>query len=423
MNDHHAQEALKRIWQSRDVKEIAGRAAQRRMNTQGEWAPPEGITPTKEILYLSVGIPDTGSLPREAIGEAMRHVLGQEDDAALRYGFGLGYYPIRKYLTEMNARKGRGEITEDWFQLCNGSSGAIDLVVRSLIDPGDVIVTESPCYMGSLGNFIGVGAEVCSISMDEAGLNVVELERKLAALKVKGKRVKLVYTIATFQNPTGVAMSRERKEALLSLAGREKFLVLEDTAYEDLYYDAPSSDSLSALSDGYGVIAVGTFSKIVATGLRIGWIQARPEFIALFGRMRFDMGQNQMALRMMGRFLEQGNLAPHLAKIRALYKDKMNLTAEAIEENLKGYVSFARPAGGFYLWAKLADGISARDVWRTAFQEGVAVNLGDSFFPDAESKNGEYLRIAYSWTARDKLKEAVQRLTTAIRRVADGQAA
>jgi 2-aminoadipate transaminase len=423
LKSNDPKEALRRIWQERDLKEIAGKAAKTRINTSSEWASPEGIQPRKELLFLSVGIPDTGSLPRKALNEAMEYVLRQEDDAGLRYGFGPGYYPIRKYLAETYSKRNRFEVSEDWFQLCNGSSGAIDLVVRSIIDPGDVIIAESPSYMGSLGNFIGVGAEVCSISMDEFGMDIKELEQKLRALKKKGKQAKLVYTISTFQNPTGVSMSRERKEELLHLAAREGFIVLEDTAYEDLYYDTPDSDTMSSLSNGYGVITVGTFSKIVATGLRIGWVHARPEFIRLFGRMRFDMGQNQMALRMMGRFLELGNLEPHLTQIRALYKNKMNFTADAIEQQMKNYVSFTRPRGGFYLWVKLAEGLSAKDVWRTATQEGVAVNPGYSFFPDIQSRNGEYLRIAYSWAPMDRLEEAVKRLATAFQRVANGDVA
>ena len=159
-------------------------------------------------------------------------------------------------------------------------------------------------------------------------------------------------------------MSRERKEQLLNLAAKEGFLILDDNAYGDLYYDTPDFHTLSGLSDGFGVITTGTFSKTIATGLRIGWICARPEFIRLFGRMKFDMGQNQMALRMMGHFLESGHFDKHLTHVRILYKKKMNLIADAIQHYLKDHVSFIRPLGGFYLWIKLADGISAKDVWR-----------------------------------------------------------
>jgi len=411
------------LWQDRGVREIAGHSARIRVDTPFEWAQPENIKPKKKLLYLSVGIPDTGSLPRKELNKAMQYVIRQEDDTSLRYGFGPGYYPIRKFLADTYSRERNLEVTDQWFFLCNGSSGAIDLVVRSIIDPGEVIITESPTYMGSLGNFMGVSAEICPVSMDQFGLDINELKHKIHALKKQGKRIKLVYTISTYQNPTGVTMSKERKERLLQLAAEEGFLILEDNAYGDLYYDTPDFHTLSGLSDGFGVITTGTFSKTIATGLRIGWICARPEFIRLFGRMKFDMGQNQMALRMMGRFLESGYFNRHLTNVRILYKKKMNVIADAIQHHLKDHVSFTRPAGGFYLWVKLADGLSAKDVWRTATQEGVAVNPGYSFFPDKKNTNGEYLRIAFSWAPMDQLEEAAVRLSVACKRVAQSDAA
>jgi len=168
---------------------------------------------------------------------------------------------------------------------------------------------------------------------------------------------------------------------------------------------------------------VGTFSKIVATGLRIGWIHAHPDAIDIFARVKFDMGQNQMALHMMGRFLEEGHLEPHKKMVRALYKKKMEFVADLLETHLSDYVTFTRPAGGFYLWVKLKNGLTSNAVWRTATQEGVAVNSGPSFIPDYNEEKGEYLRIAYSWTPMGHLEEAIKRLALACQRVAEGDAA
>ena len=420
---------LEQLWQPDQLRSFASKAAKIRSQTANEWAPPMDIEPKREMMYLSVGIPDSDHLPKKGLFKAMQEVLNREDDASLRYGFGQGYYPIRKYLAEKYHREAGLEVTDEWFQLANGSSAAIDLIVRSMIDPGDVIITESPTYMGSLANFVGVGAEICPVSIDSDGLIMTELAENVSALKSQGKRVKLVYTISAFQNPTGGSMTRQRKIELLQLAAREKFLVLDDVAYGDLYYNGdsasgtPQSDALSAIGGHRGVLTVGTFSKIVATGLRIGWIQAHPDTISLFGRMRFDMGQNQMALRMMGYFLDQGNLEPHTDKVRELYQKKMTFIADALNHKVSEFISFDRPAGGFYLWAKLAGGLKAKDVWRTATHEGVAVNPGYSFFPDKREGNGEFLRIAYSWTPMDQLEEAVNRLLTACQRVADGDGA
>jgi len=423
MQSENIKDTLKRIWQKDQLLQIANTITRKRVGAGNLWAPPADIEPRRELLRLNVGIPDSGELPRVELNKAMQEVLSKEDDASLRYGFGRGYFPIRKYLADKYTREKGLEVTEDWFQLTNGSTAAIDHIVRSVIEPGDVIVAETPTYMGSLANFLGVGAEICPVAMDKSGLSVVELTQKIKTLKEKGKRVKLVYTISTFQNPTGVTMSVERKQELLQLAAREEFLILDDDAYGELYYDSPPSTAMSALSGGYGVLTVGTFSKIVATGLRIGWIHAHPDAVDLFARMKFDMGQNQMALHMMGSFLKNGRLEPHVEKVRALYKKKMTFVADIVETHLSDFVSFVRPAGGFYLWVKLEKGLTAKAVWRTAIQEGVAVNPGYSFIPEYNEEKGEYLRIAYCWTPMHQLEEAIHRLTTACRRVADGDSA
>jgi 2-aminoadipate transaminase len=414
---------LRQFWQKDRYIQTANSITQRRLGAGNLWAPPEDIEPLRPLMYLSVGIPDSDWLPRMELNQAMRKVMGRKDDASLRYGFGKGYFPVRKYLADQYNREKGLEATEEWFLLTNGSTVAIDLIVRALINPGDVIVTETPTYMGSLTNFLGVGAEICPVAMDRSGLQVSELAQKIKGLKDKGKRLKLVYVISAFQNPSGVSMTLRRKKDLLHLAAEEGFLILDDDAYGGLYYDALPSTSLAALSGGAGVLTVGTFSKTVATGLRIGWICAHPDALNLFTRVKFDMGQNQMALHLMGRFLEGGHLEPHVEKMRVLYKKKMTFTADLLKAYIPDLVGFDRPAGGFYLWVKLKKGLTSKAVWRTATQEGVSVNPGYSSIPDPDQGKGEYIRIAYSWTPMEQLKEAVLRFASACRRVAEGDIA
>lgn len=415
--------SLAAIWNKDQWLQSANTTTRKRAGAGNLWASPDDVAPRKELLYLSVGIPDSEELPRVELNEAMLEVMNKKDDTSLRYGFGPGYFPVRKYLAEKYSRDKGLDVTPDWFLLTNGSSGAIDQIARCLIDPGDVILCETPTYMGSLANFYGVGAEVRPVTVDQDGLNVDELKEKIKVLKAEGRTLKLLYTISAFHNPTGATLNRERKLELLELAAREKFLILDDDAYGDLYYKSPPSESLSSLSGGHGVLTVGTFSKVLATGLRIGWIHAHPDAINLFARMKFDMGQNQMALHMMGRFLEKGRLEPHVEKMRGVYQNKMIRVAGALEKDLLNYVSFNRPAGGFYLWVQLKQGISARSVWRTATREGIAVNQGYTFIPDYREGDGEYLRIAFSWTPMHQLDEALLRLKTAILLVADGKSA
>jgi 2-aminoadipate transaminase len=350
-------------------------------------------------------------------------VFERADDAAYRYGFGPGYFPLRRYLAERRAQEDGTDAVPDRFQLTNGSSGAIDLIVRSLIDPGDVIIAERPTYMGTLHNFRGVQARIEGVPMDEQGLDTEALAELLDRLRREGARVKLVYTISAFHNPTGATLSLARREALLDLSARHDFLILDDEAYRELWYEKPAPASLAQLSGGHGVITTGTFSKILATGLRIGWIHAPEPFIRMFGRMRFAMGQNQLALRIAAELATSGAIEDHVENMRALYREKMQRLAEPLRKHAGEWLTFREPEGGFYIWAKLCDGMSGRSVWRTGFEEGVAVNPGDGFAMGEDKLDGEYLRIAFSWTDRDQLEEAARRLGIACSRVAAGDSA
>ena len=414
-------------WSQRSPKEIANEASRPLFGTAGEWDLPKGVTPKRDLLYLAVGIPDVASLPKQELAAAAKRTLEKPGDAALRYGFGLGPTGIRAWLAarrnELEALEAEGDAVDaDWFQLTNGSSGAIDLIVRSLIDPGDVIIAECPTYMGTLHNFRGVRADIRFVPMDRDGMNTDALAELLEALAAEGKTIKLIYTISVFHNPTGWTLSLERRQRLLELAYQYDSLVLDDEAYRDLWFDEPPPRAISALSGGYGVITTGTFSKTVATGIRVGWIHAQPELLALFGRMRFAMGQNQFGLRAFGEFLTSGCFEPHLEKVRAVYRHKRDALHAALLREVGEYLEWDIPQGGFYVWATPKGEMRAEDLWRTAVEEGVAVNPGSGFMP-ADVTDEERIRIAYPWTPEDQFDEAARRLRLACERVVAGDVA
>jgi 2-aminoadipate transaminase len=409
-------------WAHPDLPRFASAPGAAMLAAPGDWDPPAGVLAKRTPLTLSVGIPDAATLPRGALSAAMQNVLAETGDAALRYGFGLGYPPLRMAIAERYRAAHPVPIDEDWVQVTNGASGAIDLLLRAVIEPGDVIVTESPVYMGTLRNFRALQARIVPVPVDSNGLRIDRLQETLAHLARDGERAKVVYTISSFQNPTGATLSLPRRRALLELAAEYGFLILDDEVYADLYYEAKPLPSLLELGSGYGVVSVGSFSKTVATGLRIGWIMAHPDIVQLITRMRFDMGQNQLGVRMMANFMAADALEPHLHRLRSLYRDKMTTIAAALEREAGDLVTFTRPKGGFYLWAQLRDGLGARDVWRTAMEEGVAVNAGHGFRAGSEPE-GEFLRIAFAWTPAEDLEEAALRVAAACRRVAAGDVA
>ena len=418
------QESLRRKWAGRSFENLVSEATRTLMNARGDWDPPAGITPKQEPVRLAIGIPDSDTLPKDDLREAASRAIERPGDAAFSYGFGMGYAKLRSLIAERYAREKGLQVNEDWFQLTNGSAGAIDLICRTLIEPGDVIISESPTYMGTLRNFRGVLAEVAAVPMDEDGMIVDELEPLIERLSAAGKRIKLIYTISTFHNPTGATLSIDRRIRLLEIAAKHDILVLDDDAYGELYFEDQPPPSLSSLAGGYGVVTVGTLSKTLAPGLRIGWIHGEPEIVQLFGNMRFAMGLNQLMVRVIADYMEAGRLDNHIERARALYRTKMETLADALEHHAGEFIEFRRPIGGFYLWVDVnKGGLAASAVWRTAFEEGVAFTPGVNFFADRRDPDGERVRIAFPQTPIERMDEGARRFGEACRRVAAGKGA
>jgi 2-aminoadipate transaminase len=363
-------------------------------------------------------MPDAATLPREDLLRAMQRALEEPRDGPLRYHFGPGYEPLRELLASRFARETGLTLDLDWIRLANGSSGAIDLIARCLIGPGDVILAEAPSYMGTLHNFRAAQADIRAVPIDDEGIVTAELERALRDVEREGKRAKLIYVISSFHNPTGVTVSERRRHELLGVAAAHDALILDDTAYRDLWFHDPPPPSLAALANGHGVITVGTFSKILATGLRVGWIVAPPEWIQLFGRMRFDMAQSVLIHRMLVEYMAEGRLEAHVEQMRALYAEKARILCDGLDEFAGDYVRFARPAGGFYLWVELLRGLKADAVWRAGAEEGAWFPGGTSFFANRVDHTGEHIRLAFPWTPEQELREGARRIGIACARAA-----
>lgn len=417
------QTELQQLWANRDFADLANSATRSLMADRGDWDPPEGIVPKRELIRMAIGIPDSNTLPKAALLESAGRAISKPGEAAFVYGFGMGYTKLRVRLAERYSLRSGLPVNEDWFQLTNGSAGAIDLICRTLVEPGDVIISESPTYMGTLRNFRGVMADVRSVPMDADGMIIEALEALIGNLERRGKTIKFIYTISTFQNPTGATLSEDRRVRLLQVAAKHNILVLDDDAYGELYFADRPPKTLAALAGGYGVVTVGTFSKILATGLRIGWIHGEPGIVQLMAKMRFAMGLNQLMVRIIADYIESGHLEPHIERARSLYKQKMSLLADALEHHAAEFVQFTRPQGGFYLWVNLVGGVSASDVWRTATEEGVAFTPGINFYPARGDPDGEHVRIAFPWTPMEELEEGARRFGDACRRVSAGKAA
>ncbi|MEX2445927.1 MAG: PLP-dependent aminotransferase family protein [Dehalococcoidia bacterium] len=422
-SEHLLAEEVARLWAARDLDELTTPGA--KFLTTGsatDWGMVTEIESAVPPITLGGGIPDPVSLPRQALVEAMARAVATEDgtdDGALRYGGPEGYEPLREALAARYTRDRGFPVSAANFLLTNGSAGAIDQICSAFISPGDVIITEAPTFSGTLRTFRGHEAVIEPVGMDEQGMLVDDLEPLIERLTAEGKHVKLIYTISNFHNPMGVTMSLARREALIRVAARHGAFILDDDAYGELHFpgwDRPPA--LSALSGCNGVITVGTFSKVIATGLRVGWVHTTPEIIDRITRVRFEMGNSPLLHRMLYEFMKDGKLDEHIARMQELYLSKLDTLCDALREYCEPYLTFRRPHGGFFLWVDLQEGLDGREVQQAAIAEGLIAAAGYGFYPDRMDA-GNHMRLAYSWVAEDDLREAARRLGVACSRVAE----
>lgn len=370
----------------------------------------------RPVISFAGGLPDVPSLPGELLLRAARKVIDREEREALQYGGTFGPYPLREAIAERSSRIEGIPVSVDQVVISSGSAHGIGVVCEALIDPGDIVLAESPNFPGSLRTIRTFGADIVAISMDELGIRVDRLEEELKRLRDQGKRAKLLYTIPTHQNPAGCTLPLDRRERLVELAREHAFFLLEDDAYGELWFDREPPPSLFALSKGDHGIKVSSFSKTIATGLRMGWILSTPVLAARIAAVRYDMGSSPFQGRVIAEMIRNGDLDTHIERLRGIYARKLERVEGALARYCSEYCSYERPRGGFFLWLKLHPGIDAGAVQVAANERGVIVGHGAHFFADGNATN--HLRLAFSYVPSEDIEEGVHRLGEAMAHVA-----
>lgn len=375
----------------------------------------------RPVISFAGGLPDIPSLPGELLLRAARIVVAREQKEALQYGGTFGPYPLREEIAKRSSRIEGIPVSVDQVLITSGSAHAIGVVCEALIDPGDTILVESPTFPGTLRTFRTFGAQLVAVPMDEDGLRVDAVERELERLATTGARAKFIYTIATHQNPAGNTMTLARRERLVELARRYSTFILEDDAYGELWFDEPPPPSLFALSGGDHGIKVSSFSKIVATGLRMGWTMAPASLVSRMAAVRYDMGTSPFQGRILAEMIRNGDLDRHVANLRGIYKRKLERVEDALRRYCSDYCTYQRPRGGFFLWLALRPGLSSREVQRVANEKGVIVGQGPQFFVDPATAT-DHLRLAFSYVPYEDIEQGIQLLGEAMAEVATASA-
>ncbi len=382
-----------------------------------EPVPGKGEAPVQPIM-LTGGLPDDEELPADLLLEAAETVLRREKRFALQYGGTQGAPSLREWLAAQHAQRDGLPIGPEHISLTNGAAGALANACDAFVDPGDVVLVEAPTFPIFVRAARAAGAEIVGVPLDAEGIVPAGLDRILEEARAAGKRPKLLYTIPNFQNPTGATMTLERRQAVVDLCRRHGVVILEDDAYGEIRFEGGRLPSLFSLAGGEGVVYVGTFSKTIAPGLRVGWALASKEIVDAMVNTRFDMGASPFVQRVVAELCVSGKLAQHVPRAVELYRRKRDTMLAVLDERCSRYARWNVPAGGFFLWLELAEGVDPEALAAAAADEGIAYANGAAFYPDGGAEGQRFIRLAYSQVPEGDIPEAIMRLGRALERAA-----
>ena len=370
----------------------------------------------RPVISFAGGLPDIPSLPGEILVKASRWVIDNDQKEALEYNGTFGPRPLRHALAERSSRLEGIPVSPDQVMVVSGSAHGIGIMCETLLDPGDIVLVESPNFPGSMRTIRSFGAEQIAVPMDEIGLRVDLLEDELKKLADAGKRAKFIYCIPTHQNPAGCTLPLDRREKMVELARQYNTFILEDDAYGELWFEKQPPPSLFALSNGDHAVKISSFSKVLATGLRMGWSMGPASLISRMSAVRFDMGSSAFLGRVIAQTIRSGDMDRHVENLRGIYKRKLDRMEDGLRRYCAPYCTWRSPEGGFFLWLQLSPGISSRDVQAAANDKGVIIGQGPQFFADGRATN--HVRLAFSYVAMEEIEEGVHRLGEAMAEVA-----
>jgi 2-aminoadipate transaminase len=382
------------------------------------------LTERPEVISLAGGLPDTSTFPPELYARLMAHVAADSTARALQYGPTEGMAAAMECIVQVMAEEGTAVGTEEMI-VTTGGQQVIDLVCKTLIDPGDVIVAEAPTYPGAVPTFGAYQADVVQLEMDDEGLPVDALEATLDRLQAEGRPPKFIYTIPNFQNPGGVTLSLERRRRLVEIVRERELLVLEDNPYGLLRYEGeplPTLYSLdAALADRDGkadfVMYLGTFSKILSPGVRLGWAVApRPVLEKLnLGKQGADLCSSPVTQLFVAAYFHEHDWRGYLEELRVLYRRRRDVMLEALAEHFGEEARWTTPQGGLFIWATLPEYIDTTNL--LAQCTNVAFVPGRAAYMDADARHGaSSMRLNFAGLPEAQVREGIRRIGAAVER-------
>jgi len=382
-------------------------------NTSRSSLPKLKATRHPQPISFASGIGDANMFPAEEFRKVLQTVMRRDGFGALDYGERNGYGPLRESITHILASQGL-QTQPDNILITAGSQQALSLVSQLLLNPGDVILVESPTYAGALDLFRALGFKAVGVPVDGQGMQVDGLE-----ILLQQHHPKLIYTIPNFHNPTGTCLNSARRRQLLVLADRYNVPILEDDFVGDLRYEGRTQPALKALDPGGRVIYVSTFSKMLMPGLRVGFLVAEgPVYDCLVDFKRVnELATSTLIQHALEAYVTVGRYQAHLHRSCQIFRKRRDVMVSAIKRYMPASVHFDMPQGGLFIWLSLANGLTSEELLPFAREEGVDFATGRSFFPE-EMESSNWLRLNFVVQAPNEIDEGIKRLSKAIKRLA-----
>lgn len=361
-------------------------------------------TSDPETISLAAGNPAPDAFPVESISKIAADIFREDPIDALQYGITEGYQPLIDELKIYLKNKYQMGADYDSLIITSGATQIMELLTKVLCNEGDFVACEDPSFIGSLNCFRSYGTKLCGVPMEEDGIDVKALE----ALFESNSKVKFLYTIPNFQNPTGYTMSLEKRKRVYELASKYDVIVLEDNPYGDLRTSGTDLPTIKSFDTEGRVVYAGTFSKLIAPGIRVGYVLAPSALIAKMtvGKQTEDVHTAMFNQMLVYRWMKENDINEHIKKMQAIYRGKLDVMCNALDEYCPK-LKYKRPEGGMFVWCRLPDGINMMDFCRKAAENKVAVVPGIAFLPD-ETQDTQYIRLNFSTPTDEDMVKGIK---------------
>ncbi|SHH30894.1 aminotransferase-like domain-containing protein [Tepidibacter thalassicus] len=371
------------------------------------------LTEKPEVISFAGGLPAPELFPVEEMKEVAIKVLEEGGKQALQYAATEGFIPLRKAIANRMNTKFKTDVSYEDILITSGSQQGLDFSGKIFLNEGDVVLCESPSYLGALNAFKAYGPKFIEVPTDENGMIMEELEKILDTTE----NVKMIYVIPDFQNPTGRTWPMERRKKFMEIINKYEVPVIEDNPYGELRFEGEILPSLKAMDEKGLVIFLGSFSKIFCPGFRIGWVAASKKILEKYIMIKqsADLQTSTIGQREVAKFMEIYDLDKHVEKIKAVYKKRRDLMLQTMKDEFPEGLKYTYPEGGLFTWVELPENINAKDVMAKCLENNVAFVPGGSFFPNGGKENT--FRLNYSNMTEERIVEGVKRLAKVLKEV------